>query len=499
MIDFPGLLSLIIWLPVIAAILLFIFPIKDQNIRLIVLAVTVIDALLALMIFVGFDKQAPFGSFQWTDKLMWIDTSLLQSQYYVGVDGLSAPMVLLTSILGVCAVIASWNIKTRVREYFIWLLILQTAILGVFTSLDLLLFFVFWELELIPMFMLISGWGSGRKDYSSMKFLIFTILGGAFILIGILMTFFTADPHTLDITLLLSNAGGNLIQLGFYGASFVYLCFFLGFAIKLPVWPLHTWLPDAHTDAPTAASIILAGVMLKMGGYGLIRINVSLFPLQTVAYSYAIVLLGVISVLYGAIMTLKQTDLKRLIAYSSVSHMGLVLIGIGSFSSSGLTGASMQLFTHGTITGLLFLCVGIIYDKSHTRSIPELGGLFVKMPLVAVAFTIGGLASLGLPALSGFVAEILVFSGAFISFPVMTVLSVLGIVLAAGYILWMIERILFGSIKPAVQYVSDASILEAVPIAILVVLIVGLGIFPSLLIDVLDQAILPIITNFGGN
>lgn len=496
--DYPLILSILIWLPFITAIVFLVTPIKNSYIRWISLAVTTLDAVIAALLFINLDKKMPMGGFQWVDRVTWIDSALLKSQYLVGIDGLSAPLVLLTAVLGMCAVIASWHIKLRVKEYFIWLLILQTAILGVFTSLDLLLFFLFWELELVPMYMLISGWGSGRKEYSSMKFLIFTILGSAFIIIGILTTFITSDPHTLDMTMLILNSGGNLIQLGFYGATFVYFCFFIGFAIKLPIWPLHTWLPDAHTDAPTAASVILAGVMLKMGGYGLLRINVTMFPLQTVAYSYFIILVGVISVLYGAIMTLKQTDLKRLIAYSSVSHMGLVLVGIGSFTTSGLTGAGMQLFTHGTITGLLFLCVGLVYDKAHTRSIPELGGLFIKMPVVAIAFTVAGLASLGLPALSGFVSEILVFAGAFGGFPILTILAVLGIILAAGYILWMLERVLFGEVKPKVRDVSDATVLEAVPLVLLVTMIVGLGIFPGFLIDVLDQAILPVMSKFGG-
>ena len=498
MMDYPAILSIVIWLPFVIAIGLLITPVRHAYVRYIALVVTLVDAVLASLLFINLDKNMPLGGFQWVDRITWIDSSLVKSQYLVGLDGLSAPLVLLTAILGVCAVIASWHISVRVKEYFIWLLVLQTAILGVFTSLDLLLFFLFWELELIPMYMLISGWGSGRKEYSSMKFLIFTILGSAFIIVGIITTFITSDPHTLDMTMLILNSGGNLIQLGFYGATFVYFCFFIGFAIKLPVWPIHTWLPDAHTDAPTAASVILAGVMLKMGGYGLLRINVTMFPLQTVAYSYFIILLGVISVLYGAVMTLKQTDLKRLIAYSSVSHMGLVLVGIGSFTSAGLTGAGMQLFTHGTITGLLFLCVGLVYDKAHTRSIPELGGLFIRMPLVAIAFTIAGLASLGLPALSGFVSEILVFSGAFPGFPILTILAVLGIILAAGYILWMLERVLFGEVKPKVQHVSDATVLEAFPLILLVIMIVALGIFPGILIDVLDQAILPVVTKFGG-
>ena len=418
----------------------------------------------------------------------------------MGIDGLSAPLVLLTGLLGFCAVLASWHITTRVKEYFVWLLLLQTAVMGVFTSLDLLLFFLFWELELLPMYMLIVNWGTGRKEYSAMKFLIFTIMGSAAMLVAIVAVFISPDVGTFDMTQLLEpgsmlNSANVVLPIGL-----LFWLFFVAFAIKLPTWPLHTWLPDAHTDAPTAASVMLAGVMLKMGGYGLLRINVGMFPEQTYVFAGILMGLGVISVLYGGVVTLRQTDLKRLIAYSSVSHMGLVLVGIGSVgivagevTTTGLNGAAMQLFTHGTVTGLLFLCVGLIYERTHTRYIPDLGGLANRMPLVAVAFLIAGFASLGLPGLSGFVSEILVFFGAFAAFPWLTVLAVLGIILAAGYILWMVQRTMFGPRREQFDSLTDASFVEGVPLVLMIIAIVGVGVYPSVLTDVFKSGLEPMV------
>ena len=294
-------------------------------------------------------------------------------------DGLSAPLVLLTALIGLCAVLASWRVEHRMREYFVWLLVLQTAVMGVFTSLDFLLFFLFWELELLPMYLLISIWGTGRKEYSAMKFLVFTILGSAFMLVSI-VAIFVAPGGTFNIVEL-AEAGVGHLDLAIPTAM-AFWFFLVAFAIKLPIWPVHTWLPDAHTDAPTAVSMVLAGVLLKMGGYGFIRVCVGLFPEQANYYAPVLVALAVMSILYGAVVTLRQTDLKRLIAYSSVSHMGLVLLGVasvhvmsdGALSSVGLTGASLQMFTHGTITGLLFLLVGLIYEKTHTRLHTGFGG-----------------------------------------------------------------------------------------------------------------------------
>jgi len=493
-----------VFLPAVGALVLLLVN-GDKNIRGVAVAVAVADMVLSLIVFGAFNRGADADRFQFVDKFEWIPDVGLNANYLLAVDGLSAPLVALTGLLGICAVLASWHVKLRVREYFIWLLLLQTAVMGVFTSLDLLLFFLFWELELVPMFMLISVWGSGRKEYSAMKFLIFTILGSAFMLVGIVAVYLTPGVGTFNMIELSTQAtmltsAGLLIPL-----SGLFWLFFAGFAIKLPTWPVHTWLPDAHTDAPTAASVMLAGVLLKMGGYGLLRINVGMFPTQTDRFAWALVALGVVSVLYGAVVTMRQTDLKRLIAYSSVSHMGLVLVGIGSvgvsqgaLSVTGLSGAAMQLFTHGTVTGLLFLAVGLVYEKTHTRYIPDLGGLAGRMPVVAAAMLIAGLASLGLPGLSGFVSELLVFLGAYQAYDWPTVLAVLGIVLAAGYILWMMERTFFGPRRERFADLTDASLVEAMPLVLMVVTIIGVGVWPSILTDVFESGLDPMVEMLNG-
>ena len=495
--GFEGLLTATVFLPLAGALAIALIIKGDGRIRVFAAAVVLADMALAITVFALFDHGEGAQQFQMVDKIAWIgdgtffNNQSFEASYHLGVDGLSAPMVLLTGLLGFCAVMASWKIGTRVKEYFIWLLVLQTAVMGVFTALDFLLFFLFWELELLPMFLLISIWGSGRKEYSAMKFLMFTILGSAFMLVGIVAIFLTPGAlGTFDMTVLAEegiDASRVIIPI-----NVLFWFFVAAFAIKLPVFPVHTWLPDAHTDAPTAVSVMLAGVLLKMGGYGLIRISVGMFPDMDLAgdFAWALVALAVISVLYGAIVTLRQTDLKRLIAYSSISHMGLVLLGVavgvggGTASTVALTGASMQMFAHGTITGLLFLVVGLVYDKTHTRYIPDLGGLASRMPIVAAVFLIAGLASLGLPGLSGFVAEILIFLGSFKAFPWPTALAAVGIVLAAGYILWMIERVFFGPARERFSTIKDAGVMEAIPLGLLVISIAVIGFYPAFLTDV---------------
>ena len=502
--EFNGLLTATVFLPAAGAALLLLLR-GDRIIRGAAVAVAVADLVLALLVFALFQRGEEAARFQFVDHFAWIPDVGLKASYLLAVDGLSAPLVALTGLLGLSAVLASWHVGLRVKEYFFWLLLLQTAVMGVFTALDLLLFFLFWELELVPMYMLISIWGTGRKEYSAMKFLIFTILGSAFMLVAIVAVFLTPGVGTFNL-IELSSSGGVLASAAtLLPLSWLFWLFFVGFAVKLPTWPLHTWLPDAHTDAPTAASVMLAGVLLKMGGYGLLRVNIGLFPDQSWQFAWVLVILGVISVLYGAVVTIRQTDLKRLIAYSSVSHMGLVMLGMGSvgvaggtLTSTGLSGVAMQLFTHGTITGLLFLAVGLVYEKAHTRYIPDLGGLAGRMPLVAAAMLIAGLASLGLPGLSGFVSELLVFLGAYRAYDWPTVLAVLGIVLAAGYVLWMMERTFFGPQRERFAYITDASPVEAVPLALMVICIIGIGVYPALLTDMFDTALEPMVRAING-
>tara|TARA_B100001146_G_scaffold38263_1_gene31974 strand:- start:884 stop:2416 length:1533 start_codon:yes stop_codon:yes gene_type:complete len=503
--GYNGLLTATVFLPVVGALVLLLVVKGDKNVRNFAVLIALADLVLSLIVFSFFDRSEGADRFQFVDKITWIPDVGLNANFFLTVDGLSAPLVALTGLLGMCAMLASWHIGFRVKEYFIWLLVLQSAVMGVFTSMDLLLFFLFWEVELVPMFMLISVWGSGRKEYSAMKFLIFTILGSGFMLVGIVAVYLTPGLGTFDMVELSTKAtmltsAGLLIPMGG-----LFWLFFAGFAIKLPTWPVHTWLPDAHTDAPTAASVMLAGVLLKMGGYGLLRINVGMFPSQADKFAWVLVFLGVVSVLYGAVITMRQTDLKRLIAYSSVSHMGLVLVGIGSIgisegtlSVTGLNGAAMQLFTHGTVTGLLFLSVGLVYEKTHTRYIPDLGGLAGRMPFVAVAMLIAGLASLGLPGLSGFVSELLVFLGAYQAYEWPTALAVAGIVLAAGYILWMMQRTFFGERRASFDNLTDASLVEALPLVLMLVTIIGVGVYPAILTDVFESGLNPMVDVLNG-
>ena len=501
--GFNGLLTATVFLPAVAALLLAVGVARgDRAIRWYAGIVAAADLALSVAVFVLF--QPGGARFQLVDRFDWISTETVQASYLLGVDGISAPLVMLTGLLGLCAVFVSFHIGHRVREYFIWLFVLQTAVLGVFTALDFLLFFLFWEIELAPMYLLISTWGTGRREYSAMKFLIFTILGSAFMLVAIVAVFVSAGVGSFDMTRLLAPEGMLDASRAALPMGVLFWLFFVAFAIKLPTWPVHTWLPDAHTDAPTAGSVMLAGVMLKMGGYGLLRVNAGMFPEQLQTYALPVVALGVVSILYGAVVTLRQTDLKRLIAYSSVSHMGLVLVGVGSvavvggaLTDAGLTGAAMQLFTHGTITGLLFVAVGILYEKTHTRYIPDLGGLAGRMPVVSGAFLLAGAASLGLPALSGFVSELLVFFGGFRAFPVLTILAVLGIILAAGYILWMMQRTLFGPRPSRWDDLTDAAPVEMVPVALLVISILAVGVYPAWLTDVFRDGLEPIISGYN--
>ncbi len=492
-------LTAILFLPVVGAIIIaFISSEHASAIRRIAAIFTAIPLILALILFINFDRSlGAAGIIQFEEKLLWI--APLNAHYHLGVDGLSMPMVFLTTFLGFLAVLISWKVHVRPREYFVWLLLLETSIIGVFASLDLLLFFIMWEIEVIPMYFLISIWGAGRREYSATKYVLYTLFGSAFMLAGILSLYFTTGSLSmLEIT----NQGLGMVQ-SIMPAAAIFFLLLIGFAVKLPVFPLHTWLPDAHTDAPTAVSVMLAGVLIKMGGYGMIRVCVSMFPGAAQAYAQPLIILALIGILYGAAVTLMQTDIKRMIAYSSVSHMGYVLLGIFALGEVSLTGAALQMFSHGIVTGLLFAMAGLVIHNIEERDLRKLGGLARQVPVIVVVFSVAGLASLGLPLTSGFAAEFLIFLGSFNStvvpnMQVYTLIAIVGVVLTAGYILWMLQQAFYGPVKEQYNGIKDADCLEKFYMFVLVAAIMLVGIYPAILTDVFKLGISPIAGLIGG-
>jgi len=492
-------LSAIIFLPVAGAILIAFIPgLSARLIKRIAAIFTFVPLALSIFLFCNFDRSlGAAGVIQFEEKLSWIPA--INAHYHLGVDGLSLPLVILMTFLGFLVVLVSWKINLRPREYFAWLLLLETSILGVFCSLDLLLFFLFWEIEVIPMYFLISIWGTGRKEYSAIKYVVYTLFGSAMMLAGILSLYFTTGSLSM-VDIAQSGIASFTAVIPVVAIFFLLL---IGFAVKLPVFPLHTWLPDAHTDAPTAVSVVLAGALLKMGGYGMIRLCVTIFPQVAHQYAPLLVTLAVISILYGAAVTLRQTDLKRLIAYSSISHMGYVLLGIFALSQVSLTGAALQMFSHGIITGLLFAMAGLVMHNVEERDLRKLGGLARQIPIIAVIFSVAGLAALGLPTTSGFAAEFLVFVGSYSStavsgIQVYTILAVLGIVITAGYILWMLQRTFYGPVLEQFNGVADANIVERVYMFAFIAVIMLVGIYPAILTDIIKIGISPIVGLLGG-
>jgi NADH-quinone oxidoreductase subunit M len=416
------------------------------------------------------------GPFNWIPNI--------NVQYFLGVDGISVPLLFLTGLLTTLSLLASFNIENRVKEYFAFFLLLETGMMGVFVALDFFLFYVFWEIMLVPMYFLIGVWGGPRKEYAAIKFFLYTLFGSIFMLVAILILYFTSDPHTLNMMTLIES--GSMLPFTLQMVCFVF--FFIAFAIKVPVWPFHTWLPDAHVEAPTAVSVILAGVLLKMGTYGMLRISWPMFPDALHALSFWISLLGGIAIIYGALVSIAQKDLKKLVAYSSVSHMGYCMLALGAFSSvQAIAGCMFQMVSHGLITGALFLLVGILYDRAHTREIAAFGGIGAKLPIYSSIMVFFSMASLGLPGMSGFVSEFMIFIGAFAAQnQILVGISVLGVVLGAAYILRMVQRVFLGEFNLAKWGgLTEINKLELVTVVPLMVLTLWIGVYPKVLNDLM--------------
>jgi len=475
------ILSWIIFFPVIGACLILMVPKRYPALmKFTALAATVPPLWWAALLFVKFDRWDT--GFQYVEKAPWIRA--FNINYYIGIDGISIPMVLLTALLAFICVIASWNINQYVRGYFSLFLLLDTSMMGVFCSLDFFLFYVFWELMLLPMYFLIGVWGGPRKEYAAIKFFLFTLVGSVLMLVVMLVFYFgSAEPgtglHSFDLTILSDQSSHLALLHADIVRWLCYLALLIGFAIKIPVVPFHTWLPDAHVEAPTAISVILAGVLLKMGTYGILRISYPLLPDMVLRFAPYVAFFGLLSIIYGALCAMAQKDLKKLIAYSSISHMGFVVLGMSVFTNTAaINGAVLQMFNHGTVTAMLFLLVGVIYDRAHHRDIDRFGGLAGIMPVYAGYTGLAFFAALGLPGLSSFISEALVLLGSFQQYRVFTIVATSGIILTAGYFLWTMQRVFLGPANERYAKLPEISLREAFTLTPLAVIVVVLGFYP---------------------
>ncbi len=523
--DIP-VLSLITFLPLVGMFLTMLVPRQQvRMLRGITVAITLLQLAIAIVICLNFNGSL-MGvndpkSFQFIERMPWIRLSglgifgNLAIDYFMGLDGLSVTMILLTAIIMAVGAIASFSINRHIKGYFLMFLLLDIGIMGTFCSLDFFLFYIFWELMLLPMYFLIGIWGGARREYAAIKFFLYTLLGSVFMLLVMIGLFFSnqvmmfvpgtqhvmmsalthrpelyhtfsmlrmMDPSATVSGSIFSGIGTTWRYIGFLGL-------FFAFAVKIPMVPFHTWLPDAHVEAPTAISVILAGVLLKMGGYGILRLSLGIFPEIAVALSWYMALFGVINIVYGALCAMAQSDFKRLIAYSSISHMGFVLLGIASLNSQGMIGAVLQMFNHGIVTAMLFLLVGVLYDRTHTRGVFEFGGLANQMPKYFALIVIAFFAAMGLPTLSMFISEAFVFIGSFQTWQTFTIIATLGIILTAAYFLTTIQRMFFGTIPEKWSALRDVSARELVSLVPLAALVIAMGIYPGPIIDLTTTSV----------
>jgi NADH-quinone oxidoreductase subunit M len=481
----PYILTLVTFAPLAGALLLMLLPRRDRDIRIFSLVITLLTFVLSLHLPVHLHREQP--GFQFEVNKLWISSPNIH--YHMGIDGISMWLVVLTTFLTPLCVLISWkSVHDRVKEFFILLLIMETALIGVFTSLDLFLFYFFWEATLIPMALLIGVFGHDRKVYAAVKFFMYTMIASVFMLAAILWLY--AQTHTFDFVairdLIASGAVANFPA----AAQWLFLGFFLAFAVKVPLFPFHTWLPDAHVEAPTAGSVLLAGVLLKMGTYGMLRFNLGLFPEQARHNAPWIMTLALIGIIYGALVAMVQPNMKKLIAYSSVSHLGFVVLGIFSFTQSGLNGAMFVMLAHGISTGGLFMLAGILHERRHTYEISEFGGLASPMPVYAASYLFVVLASVGLPLLNGFIGEFLVLSGAFQARPIYGILAATGVIWSACYLLWMYQRVFFGKVtNPINNSMRDLLGFEKAAVWPCAVAALVMGVAPILWLAAIDPAV----------
>jgi NADH-quinone oxidoreductase subunit M len=486
-----NLLSIATFLPLLGVLLiLFMAPAGkagDMLARQISLFATSVTFAVTLVLWWLFDPSTP--GFQFEETYPWLGGNI---NYHLGVDGISLPFVILTAFLMPLCILASWtSIETRVKEYMIAFLVLETLMIGVFVSLDLVLFYLFFEGGLIPMFLIIGIWGGARRVYASFKFFLYTLLGSVLMLIAVMAMYVTTG--TTDIPTLMAYDFPPEMQ------TWLWLAFFASFAVKMPMWPVHTWLPDAHVEAPTAGSVILAGILLKMGGYGFLRFSLPMFPDASVDFAPLVFALSVIAIIYTSLVALMQEDIKKLIAYSSVAHMGFVTMGLFALNRQGIDGAVFQMISHGFVSGALFLCVGVIYDRMHTREIKAYGGLVNRMPLYAVIFMIFTMANVGLPGTSGFVGEFLTLVGAFKANTTVALLATTGVVLSAAYALWLYRRVVFGELeKKSLMDIEDLNGREIFILAPLVAATIFFGFYPKPIFDMTGNSVQATIDQMEG-
>jgi NADH-quinone oxidoreductase subunit M len=484
------ILTWMTFLPLAGMAVILCLPSRAHElIKQVAFAFTLPPLLMGIWLFEHFDRTTT--AFQYLEKTPWIPSYNIN--YAIGVDGISVSMVLLTALLCPICVLASWGIDKGIKGYFALFLLLDTGMMGVFVALDFFLFYIFWEVMLLPMYFLIGIWGGPRREYAAIKFFLFTLAGSVLILIAMLVLYFSNEPHTFDMAQLMAQSatyGTTPVMWGLSLQHLLWLSLFVGFAIKIPAFPFHTWLPDAHVEAPTAISVILAGVLLKMGTYGILRINYGMLPVATADLAFwFLAALGTWNIIYGALCAMAQKDLKKLVAYSSISHMGYVMLGMAAFTPQGINGAVLQMFNHGTVTAMLFLLVGVIYDRAHHRDIDGFGGLAGIMPVYTGVTALAFFAAMGLPGLSAFISEVLVLLGAWQKYPGLTIVAASAVVLTAGYMLWTMQRVYLGTPNEKYLGLPDLSARELATLVPLGAIVIVLGVYPHAVLDLINVSL----------